>query len=180
MDNNIQYRRILRRAESLLLSAINILPDLTLLNRKIRRYNIEKEHLERMLTMKAIVPTENLIKFLHLQQAIFDAQKAYDSKIEEISTAIITVLLYTLQTMSKSLKKGSSINDENKTTTKTLFYKCIEIIENETFKGKINLDSIIPLIIEFDFQITIPKDVNEKNIRNRIQRLKSIIYSDKE
>lgn len=178
MKNSLGYGKILNSADSFLESAVNMFSELRLLNSKFRRLKIRKERYEKLLSITEDISTEKLVSFINIQQSMFEAQQLFDSKIRTILSLLNITLLYSLQTMSKSLEEEFDIKSDILVQSKNLFYKCLEVYQSEELKGKINLDSTIPLIVEIDFKLINKENINSRNIRNRIIKLKSLIFSE--
>lgn len=178
MKNSIEYRKLLKKADSFLESAVIMSSELRLLNSRFRRLKIRKERYEKMLSMTENIPSENLVNFLHIQQSMFEAQQLFDAKIRNILSLLNITLLYSLQIMSKSLEEDLDIDSDILIQSKNQFYKCLEIYQREELEGKINIDSAIPLVVEIDFKLMNTENFNSRNIRNRIKKLKSLIFSE--
>jgi len=174
MDKNIKCRQLLRRASNILEDATNKLSELIILNKKIKQDIIEKDYHEQILSINAIVPTENLVSYLHYQKAIIEYQKRYDEKLKEISLLVSMVFLYSLQVMNLSIDDLNEIEISTKELSKDTFYKGLNFIREYKLEKIIDLSPLTAVIVELEFKIT-GDDVNQKNIRGRINRLKSII-----
>lgn len=177
MEKNIAYSNLLSKADIMLDDAVAKLSDLIILNKKIKQDNIQKDYHEQILSINANVPTADLSSYLHFMNSILQKQLQFDIKLKELSSIVNTVLLYCLQVMNYSID-DVTINLNNKTQSKELFYKTIEFIESHKLNSRIDFNSILPIIVELDIKVAEADNVNKRNIQNRITKLKKTIFKN--
>ena len=175
MDKNIRYRMLLRKANDLLDDATEKLSDLIILRKKIKQYSIEKDYHEQILSINSNVPSENLVSYFYYQKSISDNKKKYEEKLKEISTLVSMVLMNTLHIMNYSTNENNNIDLNIKELSKKVFYNSINLIETHSLENIIDLTVLIPIIVELDLNLNGEENINQRNIRNRINKLKNII-----